>query len=92
MIKSWRHKGLKIFFETGNTKGIQVKHEQKLRRQLSVLNVASSADDIAVPNWKLHPLKGSLKGHYSISVSGNWRLTFKFEGEDVILVNYQDYH
>lgn len=92
MIKSWRHKGLRDFFETGTIKGIQSKHKNKLRNQLTVLNVAQKPEDIAVPNWRLHHLKGNLQDHYSISVSGNWRLTFKFEDDDIILLDYQDYH
>ena len=92
MIKSFLHKGLKDFFYTGNKAGIQAQHEFKLRVQLAVLDSAKSKNDINVPAWKLHELKGDLKGHFAVSVSGNWRLTFKFENEDVVLVNYQDYH
>ena len=92
MIKSFSHKGLKVFFETGNKVGIQDQHEQKLRLQLVLLDNAKSKNDINVPAWKLQELKGDLRGHYSISVNGNWRLTFRFEGEDVILLDYQDYH
>jgi proteic killer suppression protein len=56
------------------------------------LNVASVPQDMDLPGWKLHPLKGSLSGHWAVSVSGNWRLTFRFDGADVELVDYQDYH
>lgn len=93
MIKSFKHKGLERFFRTGSTAGIQAKHTTKLQIQLTALNAAKSPNDMSAPSWKLHPLKGvELKGHLSISVNGNWRLTFKFEGEDAILVDYQDYH
>ena len=92
MIKSWRHKGLYNFFKTGSTKGIQAKHKDKLQKQLTLLNVVKCAGDIAIPSWRLHTLKGDHKEHYAITVSGNWRLTFKFEGEHVILLNYQEYH
>ncbi len=92
MIKDWRHKGLRDFFKTGNTKGIQAKHKNKLQKQLSILNIVKCAEEIVVPSWKLHPLQGNFKGYYAITVSANWRLTFKFEDEDVILLNYQDYH
>lgn len=92
MIKSFSHKGLKIFFETGNKAGIQAQHEYKLRLQLASLDNAKTKNDVNIPSWKLHELKGDLKEHYSISVNGNWRLTFRFEGEDIILLNYQDYH
>ena len=83
---------MKVFFETLNKVGIQARHEQKLRLQLDSLDNAKSKNDINVPAWKLHELKGDLRGHYSISVNGNWRLTFRFEGDDVILLDYQDYH
>lgn len=93
MIKSFRHKGLERFFKTGATSGIQVKHAVRLQIQLTALNSARTPGDMAAPGWKLHPLKGAeLKGHWSITVNGNWRLTFKFDGMDVILVDYQDYH
>lgn len=68
-------------------------HAVKLRIQLTALNAAKRPDDMSAPGWELHPLKGAdLKGHWAISVNGNWRLTFRFEGEDAILVDYQDYH
>lgn len=93
LIKSFRHKGLERFFKTGTTAGIQAKHAVKLRIQLTALNAAKRPDDMSAPGWELHPLKGAdLKGHWAISVNGNWRLTFRFEGEDAILVDYQDYH
>ncbi|OCA55929.1 type II toxin-antitoxin system RelE/ParE family toxin [Photorhabdus namnaonensis] len=93
MIKSFKHKGLEEFFKTGTTAGIQPKHAVKLQIQLTALNMAKKPDDMNAPGWKLHPLKGAdLKGHWAISINGNWRLTFRFEGENVILVNYQDYH
>lgn len=92
MIKSFRHKGLEKFFDTGSKAGIQPKHEKKLRQQLSTLNVATKPEQMAVPGWDFHPLTADLADHFSVSVNGNWRLTFKFEGEDAILVDYQDYH
>ena len=92
MIKDFRHKGLKRFFETDSTKGIQAAHAKKLRSQLSVLEAASGPNDIAPLNWGLHPLQGKEAGQWSIQVNGNWRLTFAFEGEDVILLDYRDYH
>jgi len=93
MIKSFRHKGLKAFFETGSNAGIQPAHAPRLARMLTRLNEASDAQGMNLPGWKLHPLKGrDLKGHYAVSVSGNWRLTFKFDGVDAVLVDYQDYH
>lgn len=92
MIKSFNHKGLEKFFTTGITAGIQSNHANKLRLQLATLDGASSALDMNAPNWQLHQLKGDLADHWSVKVNGNWRLTFKFEGEDAILVDYQDYH
>ena len=92
MIKSFHHKGLQLFFETGNKSGIQSSHAPRLVRQLARLNEACSWEDMNLPGWRLHLLKGKFVGHFSIIVSGNWRLTFKFEGEDAVLVNYQDYH
>lgn len=92
MVKSFKHKGLKQFFETGSKAGIQPHHAQRLSRQLLRLNVAKNADDMNVPGWRLHSLEGELAQHFSIVVNGNWRMTFMFEGEDVILVDYQDYH
>ena len=92
MIKTFRHKGLQAFFETGSKAGIQPSHAARLGRQLTRLNLAKTAADMNVPGWKLHALTGNLTGHYSVSVSGNWRMTFGFDGEDVVLVDYQDYH
>lgn len=92
MIKTFRHKGLQLFFETGSRAGIQSAHATRLSRQLSRLNEARNWEDVNIPGWRLHPLGGKLAGHFLISVSGNWRMTFRFDGEDVVLVNYQDYH
>lgn len=92
MIKSYQHRGLKRFAETGSKAGIQPKHADRLRRLLTALDVASTPGDMDAPGNNLHPLHGVLKDHWAVSVSGNWRLTFAFEGEDVVLVDYQDYH
>jgi proteic killer suppression protein len=93
MIKHFRHKGMQRFFETGSTAGIQAKHSNKLRIQLTALDSAKRPEDMNAPGWRLHPLKGAdLGGHWSIWINGNYRLTFAFEGEDAILVDYQDYH
>lgn len=98
MIKSFQHKGLKKFFETGSTAGIQPLHAKKLSRQLLLLDTATSPSDMNILGWNLHLLTGrnpknqDVEKHYSVSVNGNWRLTFKFENEDAILVDYQDYH
>ncbi len=92
MIKSFRHKGVEGFFRTGSKAGIQPKHAEKLRIRLFALDNARRATDMNAPGWDLHPLKGELQGHWAITVDGAWRLTFGFEGEDAILVDYQNYH
>ena len=92
MIKGFQHKGLRRFFETGTKSGIQAMHERRLRLMLSRLDDATKPSDMDAPGWKLHALKGELHGHLAVSVDGNWRLTFTFDGVDAILVNYQDYH
>lgn len=92
MILSYRHKGLKKFAETGYKSGIQPKHAERLGRILTALNVASRAQDMNAPGSGLHALKGTLDGHWAVTVSGNWRLTFAFDEQDAILVDYQDYH
>ena len=92
MIKSFRHRGIEKFFKTGSKAGIQPKHTQKLQLLLSVLNVATNAEQMNVPGWDWHPLKGDLTGYWAVKVNGNWRLTFTFESTDAILVDYQDYH
>jgi len=92
MIKSFRHRGLQLFFLTGSKAGIQPSHAARLGRQLKHLDRAKQPDDMNVPGWRLHPLSGGLERHWSIWVNGNWRLTFTFDGEDAVLVDYQDYH
>ncbi|OGT77866.1 MAG: Killer protein [Gammaproteobacteria bacterium RIFCSPLOWO2_02_FULL_56_15] len=92
MIKSFRHKGLRRFFETGSTAGIQATHAQKIRLELTALETASTIEDMAVPGFHLHPLKGSRKGQWSITVSGNWRITFEFRDGNAYLLDYEDYH
>lgn len=92
MIVSFRHKGLEILYRTGSARGVQAAHASKLNRILAALDAAATATELNQPGYKLHPLKGSLKGHWSVWVSGNWRVTFRFVGADVELVDYQDYH
>ena len=92
MVKSFRHAGIEKFFKTGSKAGIQPAHAAKLSIQLYALDAAKAPSDLNPTGWRLHPLKGDLKGHWSIQVNGNWRLTFRFEGKDAVLVDYQDYH
>jgi proteic killer suppression protein len=92
VIKSFRHKGLEQFFLTGSQKGIQAEHARRLGLQLVALNAARHAQAMNFPGWNLHPLHRELAGHWAVKVNGNWRLTFTFEGEDAVLVDYRDYH
>jgi len=92
MIKTFRHKGLESFFRTGSKAGIQPHHAAKLRVMLTMLESAKQSDDMNAPGWRLHALTGDLAGHFSVTVNGNWRMTFVFEDEDAVLVDYQDYH
>ncbi|RAP35020.1 Killer protein [Legionella quinlivanii] len=92
MIKSFKHKGLKLFFEKGDYSGIQAKHCKKLRLQLSALDTAQVIEDMDLPGYYLHKLKGDRKNSWSITVNGNWRITFEFIDGDAYIVNYEDYH
>ena len=92
MILSFKHRGLERFFWQGSVRGIQPKHVSRLRLQLGVLDAAKELSDLSVPNWRLHALAGRLKGHYSLSVDENWRLTFRFTDLGVELLDYHDYH
>ena len=92
MIKSFKHKGLRLFFETGSKKGIQDNQSAKLRMQLVALDTAQAIEDMDIPGYRLHQLKGNRKEVWSITVNGNWRITFKFENGNAYIVNYEDYH
>jgi proteic killer suppression protein len=92
VIRSFRHDGLERFFRTGSKAGIQPKHAERLKLQLGRLDAASNPDDMNLPGWGLHPLKGDLAGHWAVKVSGNRRLTFRFDGTDAEIVDYRDYH
>ena len=92
VIKSFRHKGIERFFRKGDRKGIQAQHAGRIERILALLDEATTPEQLNIPGMYLHALKGDRKGEWAISVSGNWRVTFRFEGEDVIVVNLEDYH
>ena len=92
MIKSFRQKGLQRFFESGSKAGIQAAHAARLRLQLAALDQAVKPEDLSAPAWGLHHLKGDLKGHWAITVNGNWRMVFTFQGTDAVLVDYRDYY
>lgn len=92
MIKSFAHKGLYKFFSTGSTAGIQAKHASRLKAILTLLNEAEAVEDMNLPALRLHPLKGSMKGLWAVTVNGNWRITFRFEKGNAYIVDYLDYH
>jgi len=92
MIKSFKHKGLEKFYESGSAKGIQANHVKKLRMQLAALDTAQSTGDIDIPGYRLHRLTGDRRGIWTITVHANWRLTFGFEEGNVYTLNYEDYH
>ncbi len=92
MIKSFLHKGLKRFYETGSKSRIQTKHAKRLRMQLTALDTAVTIDDMDIPGFKLHALKGKDRGRWSIRVNGNWRITFEFRDGHAYVLDYEDYH
>jgi proteic killer suppression protein len=92
MVKSFAHRGLERFFRTGSKAGIQAKHAARLRLQLGRLDAAASPREMALPGWRLHPLKGDRRGLWAVWIDENWRLVFAFDGEDAVLVDYIDYH
>jgi len=92
VIKSFHHKGLQKFFFNGTKKGIQPKHAEKLADILDLLDAATEIRDMNFPGSDLHPLKGDVRGFWSVKVSGNWRIIFRFEKGEVFDVDYVDYH
>lgn len=92
MIKSFRHKGLERFFETGSKAGIQPAHAKRLRMQLAALDTAQRIEDMAIPGFRLHSLKGHDRGRWSVWVNGNWRITFEFADGHAYVLDYEDYH
>ena len=92
VIKSFRHKRLQTFFETGSKKGIIPDHVGKLALILDRLDASVTPRDMNLPGYRLHQLAGDEEGVWSVWVNGNWRVTFRFEGENVALVDYQDCH
>jgi proteic killer suppression protein len=92
MIKSFRHSGIEKFFKSGAKAGIQPKHADRLRLQLGMLDKAKTESDLNLPGWRWHRLKGQEAGRWSVTVNGNWRLTYAFEKGDAILIDYEDYY
>ncbi|MCE0851681.1 MULTISPECIES: type II toxin-antitoxin system RelE/ParE family toxin [Pseudomonas] len=92
MIRSFRHKGLRLLHQQGDSSGVRADHVARLRRLLASLEVAQTPSNMNRPGNRLHPLHGKLDGFWAVNVSGNWRLVFRFVGTDVELVDYLDYH
>lgn len=92
VIKSFRHKGLKTLFETGKATGVQPPHARRLRIQLAALDTAQVVADMDLPGFRLHQLKGGRAGRWSITVNGNWRMTFEFRDGNAYVLDYEDYH
>lgn len=92
VIRGFRHKGLRRLYTTGSTQGIDPSHARRLRRILASLDAATEPRELDLPGYRLHALKGNMKGRWSITVSGNWRVTFIFTGTDVDQIDYMDYH
>ena len=92
MIKSFRHKGLRRLYESGSTAGVQAAHAKRLRMQLAALDTAQTVEDMDIPGFRLHALKGEMRGRWSIWVNGNWRVTFEFRDGNAYVLDYEDYH
>jgi toxin HigB-1 len=92
MIRNFRHKGLAALYFDAQSKGVQQAHVKRLRQILALLDSAALPDDMSAPGLRLHPLKGNLQGFYSVDVSGNWRVIFRFDKGDAVDVDYVDYH
>lgn len=92
MIRSIRHKGLRRLYEDDDPRGVISEHAEKLRDILARLDAASTASDMDLPGFRLHPLRGGLKGFWAVTVRANWRIIFRFAQGDVLDVDYIDYH
>jgi len=92
MIISFRHKGLETLYRTGSSRGIQAAHAAKLNLILAMLDAATGPEQLNLPGPRLHSLKGDMQEHWALRVNANWRVTFRFVGTDVELLDYQDYH
>lgn len=92
MIKSFKHKGLEKFFTNGSKAGIQAHHAQRIEERLQALHTATVVEDMDIPGWRLHALKGNREGLWVINVSENWRIVFEFIDGHAYVVNYEDYH
>lgn len=92
MIRKFKHRGLERFFTEGSRSGVKATHADRIRLILGRLHASTSPQDMNLPGLHLHQLKGRRRATWSVRVSGNWRITFKFDGEDAIDVDYEDYH
>ena len=92
MTMTFKHKGLERFFAKGDHRGIPAQSAERIERMLDRLDVCKAPGDMDLPGYRFHPLKGERAGEYAVSVSGNWRLTYRFDGDDAIDVNLEDYH
>ena len=92
MIQSFRHKGLRRFYESGSATGVQPHHAKRLRMLLTALDTAQSIEDMDIPGFRLHPLKGKERSRWSVWVNGNWRITFEFKDGHAYVLDYEDYH
>lgn len=92
MIRSFRHKGLKRLYDDDDPRGLNAGHVEKLRRMLAYLDIAKVPSDLDLPGYRLHPLKGDLKGFWAVKVQANWRIIFRFADGQAFDVDYVDYH
>ena len=92
MIQSFRHKGLRRYFETGSSAGIQPAHAKRLRMILTALDTAMAIEDMDIAGLRLHSLKGTERGRWSVWVNGNWPVTFEFRESHAYVLDYEDYH
>jgi proteic killer suppression protein len=92
VIRSFKHRGLERFFSDSSYRGIPAQFAPRIERLLDRLDAAARPEDMRLPGYRFHPLKGDRQGTYAVTVSGNWRLTFRFDGEDAIDVDLEDYH
>jgi proteic killer suppression protein len=92
VIRKIKHRGLKLLYDGKSPKGVDPNHVARLQRVLTTLDVATVPSDMNLPGWGLHPLKGDRKGYWAVSITGNWRLTWRFDGENATDVDFEDYH
>ena len=92
MIRSFKSKGLRKLWEADDYGGIPGAHAPRILRMLDVLEQATKPEDMNVPGFKFHALKGNRKGEFAVAVTGNWRITFEFDNADAMNVDFEDYH